>query len=243
MENLKLGSKLLLRFIASIIMSFMIFMSFTAIFSLIGTESIGYDVWVTDADTGEFAKAYTHYFADGEDTKLEEYKSAGHTVEKYEVRSDFAGTPMISCFTLAQIVSLWLFVMFVPFKLYKIGEVDANKVSTGRMKKDTLKGLKIGLVPASLNIVSFAILLLGKLGAMGNESLTIYRFLNYHMYGYLRLIFGQATSIAEISPVGLALASIPTIITLLLCLVIYILGIRRINLYEKTIYESKKVRK
>ena len=240
MENLKLGSKLLLRFIASIIMSFMIFMSFTAIFSIMGTESIGYDVWVTDAETGESSKAYTHYFADGDDEKLEEYKSLYDTVETYEVRSDFSGTPMIACFTLAQIVSLWLFVMFVPYKLFKIGEADANKVSCGRMKQDNLKGFKIGLVPSALNIASFAILCLGKLGVMGDESLTAYRFLNYHMYGYLRLIFGQATTLAEIGWSSVVLALLPAVLTLSLSLIIYILGFKKINLYEKTVYESKK---
>ena len=69
MEIFKNGGKLIVKYLVVLIMSFMVFMSFIAIFSLAGTEVIGYEAWLTNNESGESEKVYTHYYADGEDTK------------------------------------------------------------------------------------------------------------------------------------------------------------------------------
>ena len=55
MDTVKLGFGLTIRYLAGVLMSFVIFLSFIAVFTLPLTEAIGYDAYVTD-ETGHSRK-------------------------------------------------------------------------------------------------------------------------------------------------------------------------------------------
>ncbi len=243
MEIFKNGGKLIVKYLVVLIMSFMVFMSFIAIFSLAGTEIIGYDAWLTNDESGESEKVYTHYFADGEDTKKDDYKDKeGFTIRTTDIRSDFEGGAYIAAFSLAQVTCLILYVLMVPYQLYFIGDRDANRVSTGRMKEDKLKGIKISLIGSAVQILSFVLLVLNKFGVMSDGGLALYRFLNYHTYGYSRLIFGETMKCAEIGWGGIILAVMPIVLAVSAGEIFYILGYKRINLVEKLVYKKSNKR-
>lgn len=238
MEALKTGFGLLGRYFVCLIMCFFIVSSFTMIFSMTTMKVVGYDAYVVDTENNnEIIAEYRHYSDDGDDAKKSEYEAEGYTVETKTAYSDFAGTPYIACQTISQIICLVFFVAMVPWKLYKIGGSDSNRVSCGRIKKDMLFGLKAGMVPAAVSFITWVALLIGKITS-APMILQLYAFANYHLYGYQKLIFGQPSSAAQIGWGGIILALVPTVITLLLSAVVYVMGYKGIYIVEKTIYKK-----
>lgn len=225
MDTYKIGFHLTIRYLAAIIMSFVIFLSFTAIFTLPLTEAIGYDAYISDKATGQSEKVYTHYFSDGEDIKKAEYEAQGLTVHTAQLRSELSGAGAALIFTAAQSLSLVLFVALVPNRLYRFGEEDAalgNACSTARWLVPTL-------FPAGVNLLSYLLLVLSKLQWLGDEGLSLYRYANYHLYGFQRLILGTGNDCSEISWMGIFLALFPTVLTIASCGILYELGYRGIH--------------
>lgn len=238
MTDLKLGFNILGKYIVCIIMCFFITFSFIAIFSMLTIEMVGYEaaVFENEEDTDPLEQ-YIHYYSDGEDEKMADYKEKGYIVATREFAGAFSGTPYVVCHIIAQAVSLVIFIMVVPHALYKQGRTDANAVSCGRMAEDKLRGLKAGIVPALVSLLSWGALLMAKLG-IWPIGLQVFSFTNYHLYGYQKLIFGNITSAADIGVVGLILALLPVVLTFVSCTVTYLLGYKDINLYEKAVYKN-----
>lgn len=241
MENLKCGFNILGKYVVCLLMCFFITVSFSAIFSIATIEMIGYEAAVFEnEDSNEPIEQYTHYYSDGTDTKKAQYEKEGYIVATREISSEFNGTtPYIVSHVISQIIALIIFVIIVPRTLYDKGRTDSNAVSFGRMEEDKLSGLKAGLVPASVSLVGWIFLITAKFGFF-KAGLQVYSFLNYHLYGYQKLIFGTDPVIAvtELSWMSVILAILPVILTLILCTTTYLLGYKGINLYEKTIYKK-----
>lgn len=225
MDTNKIGFHLTIRYLAAIIMSFVIFLSFTAIFTLPLTEVIGYDAYVSDKATGQSTKVYTHYFSDGEDTKKAEYESQGLTVYTAQLRSELTGAGAVLIFTAAQMLSLVLFVALVPNRLYRLGAEDA---ASGNEHK-TAHWLVPSLFPAGVSLCSYLLLVVNKLQWISDQGLTIYRYANYHLYGFQRLILGTGNDCSEISWTGILLAIFPAVLTIASCGILYELGYRGIH--------------
>lgn len=222
MDTVKIGFNLTIRYFASLIMSFVIFLSFTAIFTLPLTDAIGYDAYVSDKTTGQSTKVYTHYFSDGEDTKKAEFESQGYTVFTAELRSELSGGGTALIFTAAQILSLVLFVALVPNRLYRLGAEDA----ASGLERSATRWLISGLFPAGIGLLSFLLLVLNKLQWMGDRGLSLYRYANYHLYGFQRLVLGSGNDCSEISWAGILLALFPAVLTIASCGILYELGYR-----------------
>lgn len=225
MDTVKFGFMLILRYFTGVLMSFVIFLSVTAVFTLPLTEVIGYDAYVTDEATGRNEKIYTHYFSDGDDTRKAEYEAMGITVHTAQLRSELSGAGAALIFTAAQSLSLVLFVALVPNRLYRLGEEDAalgNAYSTARWLVPTL-------FPAGVNLLSYLLLVLSKLQWLGDEGLSLYRYANYHLYGFQRLILGTGNHCREIGWVNIALSILPVAVTVASCGILYELGYRGIH--------------
>lgn len=225
MDTVKFGFMLILRYFAGVLMSFVIFLSVTAVFTLPLTEVIGYDAYVTDEATGRNEKIYTHYFSDGDDTRKAEYEAMGIKVHTAQLRSELSGAGAALIFTAAQSLSLVLFVALVPNRLYRLGEEDAasgNAYSTARWLVPTL-------FPAGVNLLSYLLLVLSKLQWLGDEGLSLYRYANYHLYGFQRLILGTGNHCREIGWVNIALSILPVAVTVASCGILYELGYRGIH--------------
>lgn len=240
MDNLEFNAKSFLRYIVCLIMVFLVHISFITIFTLATTQNVGYDVYIPNAETNEYEKVYTHYYANGEDVKLKEYEEQGIKPETVVFRSNFEGAPYVACMIIAQIVSLAMFIIMVPSKLYKLGDADANKVTCGRAKKTLMRGVTLSAGALLVNIVSYVVLILAKLQFIGDIGVSIFKLANYHLFGYLQLIFQKANTADAIGWGAMVLALLPTVLTLASCFIAYVLGYKRINVYDKTVLQSKK---
>ena len=238
MQNLKFGLALLGKYIICLVMSFFVTFSFIAVFSIASLEMVGYDAAIFESKEAETPiEEYKHYYSDGDDTKKAEAEAKNQVVVTREFANEFSGTPYIACHIIAQTVSLILFVATLSSSLTKKGRADLNAVNCGRAKEDMLKGLKAGLFPAGLSFASWVCLVLAKLGYF-KIGLPIYSFTNYHFFGYQKLIFGSTAVIENISAGALFLALLPTVITLAVCTVAYLLAYKDISLYEKAVYKK-----
>lgn len=222
MGTVKTGIGLLARYLACVIMSFVIYLSFAAVFTLTLTEAIGYDAYVTDSKTGQSEKIYTHYYADGEDTRKAEYEAMGVTVSTAELRSELTGTGSVLVFTAAQVVCFALFIALVPNRMYQQGSKDAE----ASQEYGVTRWLIPSLYPAAVNMAGFLLLVAGKLQLIGDQGLSIYRYINYHLYGLQRLILGTGNNCAEISWLSVLLAIFPAALTLCSCGILYEFGYR-----------------
>lgn len=224
MDTVKLGFGLTIRYLAGVLMSFVIFLSFIAVFTLPLTEAIGYDAYVTD-ETGHSRKVYTHYFEDGEDTQKAQYESQGLTVYTAQLRSQLTGFGSAFVFSAAQLASIALFIALVPNRLYRLGAKDAENrtgYSTGRWLIPTL-------FPAAISLTGYSLLVLSKLQWIGNRGLSLYRYANYHLFGLQRLLLGSGNDISQIRWAGIILAILPSVLTVLVCGLMYRFGYRNIH--------------
>lgn len=220
-------------------MVFLVHISFITIFTIAATKNVGYDAYIPNMETNEYEKAYTHYYDDGEDLKLKEYEEQGIKVETVVFRSDFEGTPYVACIVISQIVSLLMFIMMVPSKLYKVGDSDVNKVMCGRAEKNLYRGIILGIGSIIINVVSYVVLILTKVGVIGDIGVSVFKLSNYHLFGYLQLIFEKSNTADTIGWGAIALAFLPTVLTVVSCYIAYILGYKRINLYDKAVFQKK----
>lgn len=225
MDTVKIGFNLAIRYLASIIMSFVVFLSFTAIFTLPLTEAVGYDAYVADGETGHSRKVYTHYFADGEDTQKTQYESQGLTVYTAELRSELTGFGTTLIFGAAQLMSIALFIALVPSRLYRLGTKDAETYKECR----TGRWLVPILFPAAISLAGYILLVLNKLQWIGNQGLSLYRYANYHLFGFQRLLLGAGNDCSRISWTSILFAILPTVLTILVCGLVYQLGYRNIH--------------
>ena len=225
METVKIGLNLSIRYLGSIMMSFVIFLSFVAIFTLPLTEAVGYDAYITDEATGHNRKVYTHYYADGEDTKKTQYESQGLTIHTAELRSELTGVGAALVFVAAQLLSIFLFIALVPSRLYRLGAQDAEFCKGLSMKRWLIPTL----FPTAISLTGYILLVLNKLQWIGNYGLSLYRYANYHLFGLQRLLLGAGNDCAQISWIGIVLALSPVLLTILLCGMLYQFGYRNIH--------------
>lgn len=225
MDTVKIGFNLALRYFASLIMSFVIFLSFVAIFTLPLTEAVGYDAYITDEATGHSKKVYTHYFADGEDTQKSQYESQGLSVYTAELRSELTGTSTALVFTAAQLMSIALFIALVPSRLYRLGAKDAQAPNANR----TGRWLVPTLFPAAISFSGYILLVLNKLQWISDRGLTLYRYANYHLFGLQRLLLGSGNDGSQLSWTAVILAISPTLLTIFICGLLYHFGYRDIH--------------
>lgn len=222
MKTVKTGFDLLLRYVVCVIMCFMVFLSFLAVFTPALTEAVGYDAYVTNKDTGRSEKIYTHYYADGEDTRKAEYEAQGVQVMTAQLRSELSGAGAVVVFAAAQAVCLALFIALVPHRLYKLGLQDGED----GMSYHTARWLLPSLFPVAVSTVTFALLVLTKLQWIGDAGLTAYRYANYHLYGLQRLILGAGSDPAQITWAGILLGFLPAVLTIISCGLLYYFGHR-----------------
>ena len=152
---------------------------------------------------------------------------------------DVTGARYVVMLVLSAFCSLSTLVLFINGKLFYIGDSDANKVQFGRIEYDKFKGLKLGIVPAFFALMSYIVLILGKLGILGKWAYVIFNFSNYHLFAYHQMIFGGKMNVTEMSWWSIAAASLTVFLVPLICHVCYTLGYKRINLFERVVFKKK----
>lgn len=139
----------------------------------------------------------------------------------------------------SEICSLGTLLLFINGTVYYIGDSDANKVQFGRIEYDRFKGFKLAIVPTLVPLASYIVLVLGKLGIVGDSAYFIFNIANYHLFGYHQLIFGGVTNAGEISWLGIVGAFLTVVLVPVISQICYTLGYKRINLFERFVYKKK----
>ncbi|MBO5909646.1 MAG: hypothetical protein J6Q67_07870 [Clostridia bacterium] len=235
MKIIKQNLSLLGRYAVCQVFCFFIVFSFVATFTMIGVQMIGYNAYVISED--EVVDEYVHYYSDGEDTKKVQFEADGYTVKTQEVPGKLEGAPFVVSVVLSQICCLVFFFIFFPFKVYKLGNEDANLVERGIICEDRLYGLKSTVMLSTAILASYVILVLSKLGVL-DFGLSVYKISNYYLYGYIELIFGDVTSALQIGTYGMISAFLAVIIVPVSCSVAYNMGLKNVNLYEKIVLKK-----
>ena len=118
-----------------------------------------------------------------------------------------------------------MFIALVPSRLYRLGAKDAqshNGNSTGRWLLPTL-------FPTAISLTGYILLVLNKLQWIGNQGLSLYRYANYHLFGFQRLLLGTGNDGSQVSWTGIILAFSPTVLTILICGLLYHFGYHNIH--------------
>ena len=235
MKIIKQNLSLLGRYAICQVFCFFIVFSFVATFTMIGVQMVGYNAYVISED--EVVDEYVHYYSDGEDTKKAEFEANGYTVKTQEVAGKLEGSPFVVSVVLSQISCLVFFFIFVPYRVYKLGNEDASLVERGVICEDRLYGLKSTALVSTVILASYVMLVLSKLGIL-NFGLSVYKISNYYLYGYIELIFGDASSALQIGTAGIILACLAVIIVPVSCTVAYNVGLKNVNLYDKIVLKN-----
>lgn len=239
-NNLKLGFKLLGKYVFCLFMAFFINISFTMIITAVATENIGYNVFYYDEAADSLVPLYSHYNADGEDTKYAEYEAQGYALTKQGFRSEPNKVTNALFLTVCQIIMIVIVFLFFCNMLFYMGDSDCNKVKFGQIKEDKLKGLKIGLVPFVFQLIPYLLLFLGKLGIIKNGIFLVFRLFNFYLNPIIMAIVGNTSVLADISW-GRIFALLPLIlVTPIMSLLLYYLGYQRINVLENMVYKKEK---
>ena len=226
-----------LLFIASL-MSFFLIISINVITVIAFTEEIGYTAYGVTEENQEQVELYTHYYADGEDTKKEEYEAKGYTITTPSLRSNPSKTTDVVSKSLAGIICLIIAITITYAEMWKYGDKDRTAVKYKGQKEQKSKGFIVGIIASIPAVLFLLILTVLKSGAAKSFSLLLYSILNTYLYDFIYLIAGNSTvfgtlSIWQILLILLLLSIIPIV-----CGISYILGYNSFSVSEKIIYKK-----
>ncbi len=240
MQIFKMGLRQAGNFIFVAVMSFFLTISIMMICTGVFTKEIGYEVVVSEDEAGKIeVDKYTHYYADGDDLKLEEYNTKGYYIAKNAVRSHLEGTGKAVFYGVTQFLTSILIIAFASNSCYKQGFKDINLVKIGKIKEDKLKGLKVGLIG---NIPFFALAVIAAamaLNILPSLNTVTYASLNSHFYPIIMIIGGSAVKLSQLGVVKLVLLLLLQLVVPIISTVAYILGYKGINLSEKILYKKE----
>ncbi len=239
-EIFKSGCTLFFKTIATNIMCLFLVMSFTMIFNGIFTENIGYHALGTTAENEQSVELYTHYYADGDDTKLAEYEAQGYTVSTIEIRSELSKGKSIGLDVITQIFCFLLLYTFIYPNLWHIGTKDSNLVNFKHKKEDLLKGLKIGLIASAPSIIFMLLLTLLPIKFATHFPVSIYKLCNSSLYSFISLATGGNTTMGALSLLQVVSLFFILLIPVAICTLAYLLGAKNISISEKFIYKKNK---
>ncbi len=232
----KISATLYGKLIVATLMCFFIVISIAVITTALFTENIGYDVFGTKNDSAETQFLYTHYFADGEDTKLSDYKEQGYSVTTNNIKSKPDKKIKLAVDIFTQVIMIFLTSTFVYPTLWQRGTVDSNLSHFGHKKRDILLGFKCGLLAIAIPVVFTLIAYFTKI----NLTTALYAFLNSQYYVVFSAIFGDATRLYDLNLWQIIITLCIYLIVPIISGVSYILGIKNISILEKIMYRKRK---
>ena len=132
--------------------------------------------------------------------------------------------------------------------IWNEGRMDFNRVKSGQMTYNQLKGLKAGCVVIALPVLFWAVTMILKISGVssifGFPAASLYKILNFPLLFVFNAFFGSSSlQLLEISYRGLALCLVPYLILLFFCTAAYISGYHQFSLMEILIFKHLPKRK
>ncbi len=235
-KSLKLYGKC----IVGSIMCFILVITLNVIGTGFFTENVGYKAYGAKDNSQERVELYTHYFADGEDTKKQEYIDNGYEVSEINIRSQMSKKTALAWDIFSEILLIFMMGVFVYNDMWKLGFKDNNSVKIGVKAENKLKGLLIGFLTALPAFILLTAVLIGKSTFAKDVSIAVYAFLNPHLYEAIITLTNGGGYISEIVPWQFALLYALLLIIPLIAHFAYILGYKSILVSEKLIYKNNQ---
>lgn len=226
-----------LLFIANI-MSFFLIISINVITVIAFTEEIGYTAYGVTEENGEQVELYTHYYADGEDTKKQEYEDMGYTITTPSLRSNPSKTTDTVSKIVAGLFCLMIVITIVYSEMWKFGDKDKTAVKYKGQKEQKSKGFIVGVAVSIPAVIFLLVLTVLKSGATKTFPMLIYAFLNTYLYDLIYLIADNSTVFGALSILQILLLLLLLTIIPIVCGISYILGYNSFSISEKIIYKK-----
>lgn len=237
-DILKSAWKIFYLLIIANIMSLFLIISFNFITIIAFTEEIGYIAYGVTEDNEEQVALYTHYFADGEDTKIQEHEDMGYTVTTSAIRSNPSKKADVVSKIVTSVFCLIIVISISYGEMLKLADKDRTAVKYKGQKEQKSKGFIVGaaaMVPAVLFLLVLTVL---KSGAAKTFPLLIYAYLNTYLYDLICLITGSTTVFGALTFWQILLIFLLLTILPIICGISYILGYKSFSLSEKIIYKK-----
>jgi len=235
LKSLKLYGQL----IVAGLMCFMLVITFNVLATGFFTKNIGYKVYGTPKGEEAQVELYTHYTADGEDLKKQEYIDKGYTLNEVAIRSEIEKSTGIIWDCITEVFLLFMAGVFVYNSIWNIGFKDYNLVHIGAKPEDKLKGLKIGAIVTIPSFILLTALTIGKMSFAKGVSVALYGFLNPHLYEAIYMITGGGVYFSELSALQIIAFYAMLGFVPLVAHIAYTLGYKSILVSEKFIYKKK----
>ncbi len=148
---------------------------------------------------------------------------------------------------IAQVIAALLFYGMIYGSVWSLGAADKNKISFGRIPKDSFKGLKIGSILMLPQLILNIMLICEKLGVqLKIFSFGLYKVLNSHIWPLINVLTSTGNDeapyfIMEIADVGWGTTEIFVLtmfILPILCAVAYVLGLKEISFRNNVVYKK-----
>lgn len=169
-DTLSFGAKLFFRAVVASILCAIVYMSMAFVFTAIGTEKIGYQLYHTDA-SGTVISDGTYYFKDLETYEQEANQTSvdeetGETITYYtqSIRSELSTGLKILCYILDEFFMLGMYLSMLYVTAWEKGKKDLTAVQYDKVAEDKNKGLKAGFIATIPALLAFILLLLGRFG-------------------------------------------------------------------------------
>ncbi len=240
-EKLSIAAKCFAAILVIDFLCFFMFISFNVIAVGVGTTAQGY-VAYKEVD-GELVELYTHYYADGEDTKIKEYEEQGIEVKTSSFRSEVSPGISTAVDVITILSSLSIMCAMIYSILWRRGDKDNNLATFGHIERDKMKGLKVGLLAVSPMALLYILLWVNKFVEIIPGYSGLFKIANYYLFPLVELCFSGAQSASEIPVWGMLLLLLTLVPVPALSTLGYYCGNSEIVLTDKIIYVNHKEKK
>ncbi len=235
----KSGWQVWLRLILASLLCFVVWLSIDAMAFNFVSDVTGYEIYAFD-ENGENPQLVTsHTYTEGEDRTAEIKLEENQVMMK--TRTVAPGNKAV--INVISSVFTWLIFGLFPYNMmWEKGDHDENFVHIGRIKQDTLFGLKAGLVATIPSAILYLLLILGKFGVFPPEILKWHRLINTAFIPYIDAVEMGANTAPELSFGSLLAVGATLLFVPLVCCVGYYLGFRHISIRERMVYKKNNAK-
>lgn len=237
-EFLKCSASVYGKTLLAWVVSLLITMSFSFIFTSLGTEINGYDIYEDGKVVSHVDAYYNENVSIPADAQTEVTLEEGQYYTA--TRTELGAGLVFFRDTLQTVMSLVVLLALPCHTLWLRGDKDRNRVDCGGMQACVHRGLRIGLLSSVPSFITYLLLLLAKVGVISSQYMTLFRLIHMPILSYIRLFVPTSFMAADLS-VWQLLALFPALLLVpATCALAYLVGFKRYPFTERLVYRRKK---
>lgn len=222
----------------SSILCLMISAFIALLFNFTYSKDIGYNARGYFEGDMEDTYLYTHFYEDGDDTKLAEYEEKGYKINKYIIHSNTPKSAIIYSGIISQAFSFIILIIMLRTVVWDIGFNVRDRKDLTKEERDKYWGFKIGLISMLPSYIFLIVLTIFKSNFTQNFRVGIFKILNSTLYGLIDIICSGTIYWGELKIYQILLLALSLLIIPVIAQVWFILGKKGILITEKLIYKK-----